>query len=93
MSLVFAEYAPLVLMSIMTVMMIEAGGSVDVNTMIPLPGSIIFLIHIIWGSYKTKHLTVCQIASKCSQTFKSFTKVCIVNNRPLCLMLVECCEY
>ena len=37
-SLTFAEYAPLVIMIIMTIMMIEAAGSVDVNTMIPLPG-------------------------------------------------------
>jgi hypothetical protein len=35
---VFAEYTPLVLMIIMTIMMIEASGSVDVNTMAPLPG-------------------------------------------------------
>jgi len=35
---VFAEYTPLVLMIIMTIMMIEAAGSVDVNTMTPLPG-------------------------------------------------------
>jgi hypothetical protein len=42
-SLMFAQYAPLVLMSIMTIMMIEAAGSVDNNTMTPLPGNFILL--------------------------------------------------
>ena len=37
-NLVFAEYTPMVLLIIMTIMMIEAAGSVDTNTMTPLPG-------------------------------------------------------
>lgn len=37
-SLMFAEFTPLVLFTVMTVMLIEAAGSVDENTMMPLDG-------------------------------------------------------
>jgi hypothetical protein len=44
----FAQYTPLVLMIIMTIMMIEAAGSVDENTMTPLPSDSLFLSDIFW---------------------------------------------
>ncbi len=46
-SLMFAEYVPYVVMIIMTIMMIEAAGSVDDNTMTPLPSDFIVIFEYI----------------------------------------------
>jgi len=37
-SLAFAEFIPLTIFTVMTIMLIEAAGSVDDNVMIPLDG-------------------------------------------------------
>jgi hypothetical protein len=57
--LVFAQYTPLVLMIIMTIMMIEAAGSVDDNTMTPLPCKHIYssIQHIL---FHIKHNLISQ---------------------------------
>ena len=50
----FAQYTPLVLMIIMTIMMIEAAGSVDENTMTPLPGDSYFNINSLFNSVEIR---------------------------------------